>query len=191
MPKDPSSTERLTMLLQAAGDDAGAQRSVAFSSVYAELRRIARQHLAQERIGHTLQATALVHEAWLRLFGNQQSFGSRQEFLAAAANTMRRILVDHARARGRRKRGGGQRKVPLDALQLATMTDADDVLSVDEAVTALEQRDPRLAEQVKLRLFAGLEEAEVAAALDISDRTARRDWVLARAFLQRHLQPEG
>ncbi len=192
MPSDqPPSTERLTLLLQAAGDQASNQRAVAFSSVYTELRRIARQHLAQERIGHTLQATALVHEAWLRLFGNQQSFASGQEFLAAAANTMRRVLVDHARARGRQKRGGGQRKVPLDALQLATMADADDVLCLDEAVSALEQRDPRLAEQVKLRLFAGLEEAEVAAALGISDRTARRDWVLARAFLQRHVTPEG
>lgn len=192
MPSEPTPpTHRLTLLLQASGTDAAAQRSVAFSGVYQELRRIARQHLGCERRGHTLQATALVHEAWLRLFGNEQEFATRQEFLAAAANTMRRILVDHARSRGRQKRGGGQRKLPLDAVELATSSDADDVLGVDEAITSLEQRDPRLAEQVKLRLFAGFDEADVAASLGISDRTARRDWVLARAFLHRHLQPEA
>ncbi|MEZ6036317.1 MAG: ECF-type sigma factor [Planctomycetota bacterium] len=189
MPEPPA--ERLTLLLQAVGDDASEQRSVAFSHVYAELRRLAGQYLERERAGHTLQATALVHEAWLRLFGNRQQFASGREFFGAAANTMRRILVDHARTRGRHKRGGGKVCVPVDALELATRNDTDQLLALDDAVSELERQDPRLAEQAKLRLFAGFDEADVALALEISDRTVRRDWVLARAFLQRHLQLEG
>jgi RNA polymerase sigma factor (TIGR02999 family) len=187
MPEDPPETTRLTQLLQEVGEPAAGHCSAAFAAVYAELRRIARQHLGQERIGHTLQATALVHEAWLRLFGTRQAFANGQEFLAAAANTMRRVLIDHARSRRRDKRGGGQRLLPLDALQLATIQDPDHVLAVDEAVAALEAQDARLGEQARLRLFAGLEEVEVAAVLGVSERTARRDWLLARAFLQRHV----
>lgn len=187
MPHDPPETQRLTLLLQEVGEHAAGRCSAAFAGVYGELRRIARQHLGHERIGHTLQATALVHEVWLRLFGTRQTFASGQEFLAAAANTMRRVLVDHARAKRSEKRGGGRRQLPVDALQLATTQDPDQVLAVDEALVALEARDARLAEQTRLRLFAGLEEAEVAATLGVSERTARRDWLLARAFLQRHL----
>jgi RNA polymerase sigma factor (TIGR02999 family) len=129
-----------------------------------------------------------VHEAWLRLFGTRQHFANEAEFLAAAANTMRRVLIDHARGRGRQKRGAGVRPIPLDAVELATRADAEELLAIDEAVAELERRDPRLAEQAKLRLFAGLDEAEVANALAIGERTARRDWVLIRAFLQRHLE---
>lgn len=187
MSQEPPETQRLTLLLQAVGAPAAGKCSAAFAGVYAELRKIARQHLAHERIGHTLQATALVHEAWLRLFGTRQSFASGSEFLAAAANTMRRILVDHARAKRSGKRGGGRRSLPVDALQLATSQDPDQVLGIDEALTELEGRDPRLGELARLRLFAGLEEAEIAAALGLSERTVRRDWLLARAFLQRHL----
>ena len=187
MPEHPPETARLTLLLQEVGEPAADRCSAAFAGVYAELRKIARQHLGQERVGHTLQATALVHEAWLRLFGTRQSFASGQEFLAAAANTMRRVLIDHARNKRRDKRGGGQRLLPLDALQLATTQDPDHVLAVDEAVAALEAQDARLGEQARMRLFAGLEEAEVAAAIGVSERTARRDWLLARAFLQRHV----
>jgi RNA polymerase sigma factor (TIGR02999 family) len=190
MPPDPRPVEHLTSLLQDLHGDAAQLRTTAFSGVYAELRRIARQYLARERAGHTLQATALVHEAWLRLFGTEQVFGNGQEFLAAAANTMRRVLVDHARARGRQKRGSAPRRVPLDALQLATVADATEILAVDEAVQALDQLDPRLAEQTKLRLFAGLDDVEIAAALGVSDRTVRRDWMLARAFLHRQLLTE-
>lgn len=187
MPSDPRPVEHLTALLQDLHGDATERRTAAFSSIYADLRRIARQCLARERSGHTLQATALVHEAWLRLFGTEQVFANGQEFLAAAANTMRRVLVDHARARGRQKRGSAPRRIPLDAVQLATVADATEILAIDEAVQALDQLDPRLAEQTKLRLFAGLDDLEIAAALGISDRTVRRDWLLARAFLHRQL----
>lgn len=187
MPADPPETQRLTLLLQEVTAQADGRCSAAFTAVYAELRRIARQHLGQERIGHTLQATALVHEAWLRLFGTRQSFATGQQFLAAAANTMRRVLIDHARSKRRDKRGGRQLRVPLDALELATTEDPDQVLALDEAVDALAAQDPRLAEHARLRLYAGLEEAEIAATLGISERTARRDWALARAFLQRQL----
>ncbi len=187
MPSPPEA-ERLTLLLQAGGADADQKRSAAFACVYDELRRLAARHLERERSGHTLQATALVHEAWLKLFGNRQQFASGRDFFVAAAGTMRRILIDHARTRGRLRRGGGARRIALDAVELASTAEAGDLLAVDEAVTQLEQQDPRLAEQAKLRLFAGLDEGEVAAMLGLSERTARRDWVLARAFLQRHLQ---
>ena len=186
MTTDPLPPDEFPELLQRLTDPE--QRSGAFGTVYAELRRIARQHLAQERIGHTLQATALVHEAWLRLFGSRREFGTGKEFLAAAANTMRRVLIDHARTHGRQKRGGGRRNVALTAIDLAARTGSDDLLAVDEALQALEQVDSGLAEQSRLRLFAGLDDADIAAAIGVSDRTVRRDWVLARAFLQRHLE---
>ncbi|MBK8097661.1 MAG: sigma-70 family RNA polymerase sigma factor [Planctomycetes bacterium] len=191
MPQDDRETPQLTLLLQQIGESAPARCSAAFAGIYEELRRIARQHLGQERIGHTLQATALVHEAWLRLFGTRRAFASGQEFLAAAANSMRRVLVDHARGKGRQKRRAAGRAVPLDAVALATADDPDHVLAVDEALTALEQQDPRLGEQARLRLFAGLDEAEVAATLGVSDRTVRRDWMFIRAFLQRQLDAEA
>lgn len=146
MPDRPTEAERLTVLLQASTSDASHQRSAAFGAVYQELKAIARRQMRAEP-AHTLQATALVHEAWLRLFGTRQQFASDSEFLAAAANTMRRVLIDHARGRGRQKRGAGVRPVPLDAVELATRADADELLAIDEAVAELERRDPRLAEQ--------------------------------------------
>lgn len=183
----PRDGEPLTeLLLRAANGEEDAAQTV-LPLVYRELRTLAQARMAGERRDHTLQATALVHETWLKMVGvGEPNWADRHAFYRAAAVAMRRILVDHARSRGRDKRGGGQRKVPLDAVQLATVADADDVLCMDEAIVALEQRDPRLAEQVKLRFYAGLDETEVAAALQVSERTTRRDWVLARAFLQRH-----
>lgn len=186
----PPSTARLTLWLEGGVRDDASTREGLFRAVYAELRGIARQQLAQERPGHTLQPTALVHEGWLRLLGSRQAFPSTAEFLAAAANTMRRVLVDHARTRGRHKRGGGASRLPLDAIELSSHASSDEVLGVDEAIAALERRDPRLAEHAKLRLFAGLDEADLTAALAVSERTVRRDWVLIRAFLQRHLGAE-
>ena len=185
---EPPPPARLTLWLAGGGADDPGARTELFSAVYGELRAIARQQLADERRGHTLQPTALVHESWLRLLGSRQAFASTQEFLAAAANTMRRVLVDHARTRSRHKRGGGgARRLPLDAVELSTLAEPDQLLAVDEALQALEQRDPRLAEHAKLRLFAGLDERELTTALGMAERTVRRDWVLIRAFLQRHL----
>jgi RNA polymerase sigma factor (TIGR02999 family) len=130
-----------------------------------------------------------VHEAWLRLADDQAgfAFGSRAHFFKAAAEAMRRILIEHARARGRGKRGGGARRVPLSAIEIVQQADCGEILSVDDAIRRLEERDERLAEIVKLRFFAGLSEQETAEALGLSDRTVRREWTLARAWLRREL----
>lgn len=156
--------------------------------VYAELKAIARARMAGERDGHTLQATALLHEAWLRLRGQKLAPGERSRFLAAASGEMVRVLVDHARARGRLKRGfvAGER-VPLSVAELAATGSSEGIVAVEEAVRRLERADPRLAEVARLRIFADLGEIEAAEALGVSARTARRDWAVARAWLQKEL----
>jgi RNA polymerase sigma factor (TIGR02999 family) len=153
--------------------------------VYEELRKLAAQRLAQEKPGQTLQATDLVHEAYLRLVGGaDQSWNSRGHFLCAAAEAMRRILIEQARRKGSVKRGGGRRRVDLDAVSPAeTPCDSDNLLAIDEALTRLAQLEPERAELVKLRFFGGLTMAEAAAALGISLATAARYWVFARAWL--------
>jgi RNA polymerase sigma factor (TIGR02999 family) len=159
--------------------------------VYDQLRAIAVQRMAAERNDHTLQATALVNEAYLKLVGRDKlSWKGKGHFYAAAAEAMRRILVDHARGRGREKRGAGRKKIPLDIVDLATRNDAQEILSVDEAVRRLEEQDPRMGQIVKLRFFAGLSAEETAQALGVTDRTVRNDWRLARAWLQRDLGEE-
>ena len=187
----------LTRLMNAAADGSPDAAAALLEAVYAELRRMASARMAGERREHTLQPTALVHEAYLRLAGDGAGGGadaapagwdSRAHFFGAAAKAMQRILVEHARARGRAKRGGGARRLPLDVLDLAEASDLDTVLAVQQAVERLEARDPRLAEIVRLRFYAGLSEAEVSAALGLSERTVRRDWALARAWLLRELE---
>ena len=156
--------------------------------VYEKLRAIAARRMAGERSGHTLQATALVNEAYLKLVGKDDlGWESKAHFYAAAAEAMRRILIDHARGKGREKRGGAWIELPLDVVDLASREKPEEILSVDEALRRLEERDARMAEIVKLRFFAGLSERETAKALGITDRTVRRDWTFARAFLQREL----
>jgi RNA polymerase sigma factor (TIGR02999 family) len=153
--------------------------------VYAQLRAIAQQHMNNERAAHTLEATALVHEAYLRLVGSEDvGWDSRAHFFTAAAEAMRRILIEHARARQRIKRGGAERqRVPLTGLDLAAEHDAEEVLAVDEAFRRLVVEDPSAANVVRLRFFAGLSVAETAAALGISERTVAREWAFARAWL--------
>ena len=155
--------------------------------VYGRLRAIAAARMAGERPGHTLDATGLVHEAYLKLVQGPLGWEGKAHFYAAAAEAMRRILVDHARGRGREKRGAGRVRLPLDVVDLASREDPSEILSVDDAVRRLEERDPRMAGIVKLRFFAGLSDEETAQALGITDRTVRREWTLARAFLQREL----
>jgi RNA polymerase sigma factor (TIGR02999 family) len=156
--------------------------------VYDQLRASAQKQMAQERGDHTLQATALVHEAYLRLIGPQEiPWENRAHFYVAAAEAMRRVLIEHARKRGRVKRGGGQRKVPLSGAELAADANLEEILSVDAAIRRLEERDGRMARIVRLRFFTGLGAKETAAALGLSDRTVRREWALARAWLHREL----
>ncbi len=165
------------------GDTAAASQLLPL--VYDELRKLAAQQLAHEQPGQTLQATALVHEAYLRLVGDepQKAWDGRGHFFAAAAEAMRRILVDRARDRRRQKRGGGRRRlrVSLDAV-LHNPPD-DDVLELDEALQNLAREDPAGAELVRLRVFAGLTLAEAAEVMGIGRRTADRYWAFARAWL--------
>jgi RNA polymerase sigma factor (TIGR02999 family) len=150
--------------------------------VYAELRRLAAARLAGEKAGHTLQATALVHEAYLRLVGDQQ-FDGRGHFFAAAAEAMRRILVEAARRKKRGKRGGQLVRVDLPAELLGGAGPDADVLALEEALTRLAAEDPRKAALVRLRYFAGLSLEDAADALGVSRATASRDWTYARAWL--------
>jgi RNA polymerase sigma factor (TIGR02999 family) len=159
--------------------------------VYGELRRLAAAKMAQERPGQTLQATALVHEAYLRLLDGDpdRPWNSRGHFFAAAAEAMRRILVERARHRQSLKAGGGRRHEELPDIDLAVPGPRLDLLALHEALTKLEQKDPRRAGLVKLRFFAGLTIAEAAQALDVSESTADNDWADARSWLR--LEIEG
>jgi len=179
------------LLNDAASGDARAAAEL-LPLVYDELRRLARQKMGQERAGHTLQATALVHEAYLRLVdGNTaRSWEGRWHFFAAAAEAMRRILVDQARHRGRIKRGGGatRQRIDLENVALAVNEPPEELLAVDEGLTALAAGHPEKAQLVKLRYFAGLTIEEAAEAMGTSTATANRQWAYARAWLFRYLE---
>jgi RNA polymerase sigma factor (TIGR02999 family) len=184
----------VTRLLDAAA--AGDPRAAAdlLPLVYAELRKLAAARVAREGPGQTLQATALVHEAYLRLVGAGsagEGFNNRGHFFGAAAEAMRRILIDRARRRQAAKRGGDLRRVELDAGALLAAPDdqaADDLLALDQALGQLEIEDPAKAQLVKLRYFAGLSIQEAADALGISPATAKRHWIYARSWLYGKLQ---
>jgi RNA polymerase sigma factor (TIGR02999 family) len=158
--------------------------------VYDELRKMAASKMAHENPGQTLQATALVHEAYLRLVrGEARTWDSRAHFFAAAAEAMRRILINRARDKGRIKRGGDRQHVDLDKIDIAAETPADDLLAVDDALERLAQEHSQCAEIVKLRFYAGLTIEDAAASLGISPRTAKRHWAYARACLFDALRP--
>lgn len=172
----------------ASGDSSAAAQLLPI--VYEELRSLARAHLAGERAGHTLQPTALVHEAYLRLVGGtggeEREYNGRQHFFATAATAMRRILVDHARERNAQKRGGG-RRVDLSDRD-AVVVDSDlDLVGLDDALKKLEAVDPRRARVVTFRYFGGLTVEETAAVLDVSPATVKNDWAFARAWLLREM----
>jgi RNA polymerase sigma factor (TIGR02999 family) len=158
--------------------------------VYDELRKLAAAKLAQERPGQTLQPTALVHEAYLRLVGTggEQHWGGRGHFFAAAAEAMRRILVDNARRKRRPKHGGDRRRVDWDEACVRADSPSDDLLALDEALDALAKEDPAKAELVKLRFFGGLTMSEAAEVLGVSPATAERYWTYARTWLYARLQ---
>jgi RNA polymerase sigma factor (TIGR02999 family) len=181
-----------------AGDPSAAEQLLPL--VYDELRKLAAARLTQERPGQTLQATALVHEAYLRLVGDKpvserqaangqtpRGWDSRGHFFAAAAEAMRRILIDAARHKRSLKAGGGMTRVDWDRVEVSTDHDPDDLLALDEALTRLASDDPAVAELAKLRLFAGLGVEEAAESLGIARTTAFRHWTYARAFLQAEL----
>lgn len=157
--------------------------------VYKELRRLAGHYLRDERIGHTLQPTALVHEAYLRLVGQDRAdWQNRAQFMGVSAQLMRRILVDYARERGAAKRGGGAVRIDDEGFELAANSEhSDQVLAVDEALDRLSKLDPQQAQIVEMRYFGGLSVEEAAEALGISPRTVKRDWAMAKAWLHTEL----
>jgi len=157
--------------------------------VYDELRRLAAHRMSREKPGHTLQPTALVHEAYLRLVEAESSreWKSRGHFFGAAARAMRRILIERARGKARHKRGGGRRRIPLSAVEVAVENEPDDLLALDEALGRLERADPEAVRLVELRYFAGLTMAQAAESLGTPLRSAERTWAYARSWLHREL----
>ena len=171
----------------AGGDPTAAEELLPL--VYDELRKLARARMARETPGQTLTPTALVHEAYLRLVGHgDPSWNGRAHFFGAAAEAMRRILIERARRYSREKHGGGQARVTLDEGLLGVVPESETLVALDDALTRLEAQDPDMAAVVKLHQFAGLSLAETAAALDSSERTISRRWTAARAWLRRELE---
>jgi len=179
----------VTHLLQRANGGDGHAAAELLPLVYDELRKLAAGHMADEAPGHTLDATALVHEAYLRLVGSagEQSFANRRHFFAAAAEAMRRILVDNARRKQTDKHGGGRQRRNLDAEALVAPQPDVDLLALDAALHRLAEQDPLKAKLVELRYFAGLTGDQAAAALGMSASSADRLWVYTRAWLRREL----
>ena len=185
------SSEEVTRLLRdwAKGDENAAREL--FPIIYAELRRLARGYMSHERPDHTLQTTALIHEAYLRLTGQKRAaWQNRTQFFAVAAQMMRRILVDHARSRAYHKRGGVVASVPVEVEQNAILAPerASELVALDSALERLAAFDPRKAKVVELRYFGGLEAHEIAGVLGISAVTVRRDWKMAKAWLRQELK---
>ena len=184
------SQHQITALLALvrAGDSQAAGQLLEL--VYPELRRLAQHYMDGERPGHTLQATALVHEAYLRIFGSAPiDCQDRAHFFAVAAKQMRHILVDHARAREAKRRGGTRVQVPLDAVTELALGPDCDLIALDEVLARLEALDPRASRMVELRFFGGLTEPEAAEVMGISPATLKRDWEFARAWLFNQLRP--
>jgi RNA polymerase sigma factor (TIGR02999 family) len=184
--------EQVTRILSAVGQGDIQAAGRLLPLVYAELRRLAAQKLAHEKPGQTLQATALVHEAYLRLVDveDPQTWDGRGHFFAAAAEAMRRILIEQARRKATRKRGGHVRRLDLDQVAPAADDRADELLALDEALGELERHDAQAARLVKLRYFAGLSHQEAAEVLGVGRRAADRLWALARAWLFQRLGGE-
>jgi RNA polymerase sigma factor (TIGR02999 family) len=191
MPALPSRSEITTLIVAAeAGGVSPFEELVPF--VYDELKIIARRYLAREAIGHTLQTTALVHEGYMKLVDSTQvGRRGRAYFFGAAARAMRQVLVEHARRRAAVKRGEGPSPVPIDAVALEVDAFAVELLDLDRAIEELARKNPRQARVVECRYFAGMSVPETAAALDVSARTVKSDWALARAWLYDRLRGGG
>lgn len=178
----------ITGMLRDASEGRRASLEALFPVVYDDLRAIARRRMNQERAGHTLSATALVHEAYVRLVDQTRvQWRDRAHFFGVAAEAMRRILVDYARRRAAGKRGGGAEPLSLDATEIPVQERASELLALDAALERLEALDERLARVVVYRFFGGLSEEEIAELIGVTTRTVRRDWVKARGWLYREL----
>lgn len=197
MVNDPRPAPDATVLLQAVGQGDREAANQLLPLVYEQLRRAAQREMVGERAGHTLSATALVHEAYVKLIGPREvPWAGRSHFYVAAAEAMRRILLDHAKARGREKRGGqggvSRRVVDFASVaELATAEDFREIVSFDQAIRRLEGESADAARVVQLRFFAGLSVEQTALALGVSDRTVNRLWTFARAWLHRALREAG
>jgi len=184
----PRPAEITRLLIDWRGGDPAALEQL-IPLVHEELRRLARRHMAHERVGHTLQATALVNEAFVRLIDVRQvKWQDRAHFFAMSSRLMRRILVDFARSKGYQKRGGGAQKVSFDEALLVAREPGQDLVALDDALTALAAFDGRKAQVVEMRFFGGLSVEENAEALNVSVDTVMRDWKLAKAWLLRELK---
>lgn len=179
--------QQITRLLKRWSDGESEARDALLPLVYERLRALAARHFRSERPGHTLQPTALVNEAFLRLSNHPVDLESQGQFYALAARTMRNLLVDHARSRGRHKRGGDRLQVTLTSADPATPAPSTDLLDLDEALTELEARSPRIAAAMELTYFGGLDQDAAAHHLDVSRRTLNRDLRLGRAWLHDRL----
>jgi RNA polymerase sigma factor (TIGR02999 family) len=178
------SSSQVSALLSALRDGDAAARDELLTAVYPELRRIAARYLRQERPGHTLRTTGLVHEVYVRLFGSKRvDWQNRAHFFAAVAREMRHILVDYARARNAKKRPEGNVLVSLTEVEAAVNERGEDLVALDEALSRLERIDPRASRVVELRFFTGLSERETAEAMGLSISTLKRDWNFAKAWL--------
>jgi RNA polymerase sigma-70 factor, ECF subfamily len=183
--RDP---DGITALLQQIKQGDVAAESELMPLIYQQLRAIARKQMAHERPDHSLQATILVHDAFLQLVGNSQiDWSDRAHFFALASRAMRRMLIDHARAAHAQKRPGARQKVELESALVFVEGQAPDLLALDEALARLAEWDPRQSRVVEMHFFGGLGFDEIAEVLRISDRTAKRDWAMARAWLYRQL----
>jgi len=180
---------QVTQLLKAmhAGDAQAAESLLPL--VYAELHRLAKGYMRRERPDHTLQATALINEAYLKLVGEDIDWNSRAHFIGLAANVMRRVLVDYARAHNAEQRGGGLQRVEMQDELAISAAQLDEVEHLDEALKKLEKENPRQARVVELRYFGGLSVEQIGALLQIAPRSVKRDWALARIWLFRQLRP--
>jgi RNA polymerase sigma factor (TIGR02999 family) len=181
----------ITLVLQAVGRGESKASEELLPLVYDELRRLAAARMAQEAAGQTLQPTALVHEAWLRLIGDgDRTWENRGHFFGAAAEAMRRIMIENARRKSRLKRGGGQARLNIEDLELAETTPDDKVLLIDEALERLQAEDPEKTRVVVLKFFGGLTNQEVAASLGVTERTVERQWAYAKAWLFRSIRSQ-
>jgi RNA polymerase sigma factor (TIGR02999 family) len=183
---DDSSGELTRLLTELKGRRSEAASRL-FDLLYRELRRLARRHMVNERPQHTMQATALVHEAYLRLVDGHQDWHNRAHFFAIASSAMRRILVDHARAKGAAKRPGSRKQANLEDIPLLSNEHYDDAIAIDLALEKLSRIDPRQGRIVELRYFGGLTADETSEALGVSTITVHRDWAVAKAWLHGEL----